>query len=269
MSKEIKIVLSGAGLLYPLHAGALHYLTDMGYQITHITGVSGGAIIAGAVASGYNPGPELNRMVLEMLPSENKLIDYSWKPWCDWGFVKGDLVEAAMEKLFVPCMCDTLIPTTIGTVNIDAPGNWSPQHMMYNTSSTPNVSLAKAVRASISIPFIFRPVKINGHRHIDGGVASSFPLDIYGTGEDVVGFQIRPMSAPLKPTTLRGYASCVLDIMLDALSQEHIEDAMYARTALLKHDGGSLNFKMTREEAQTLLNEGYAQAKAAFENNLP
>jgi len=266
MSKKIKVVLSGAGLLYPLHAGAVAYLMENGYEIEHITGVSGGAIIAALVAVGYDHR-EIKELVLDLLPGPNKLLDFSWKPWWDWGLIKGERIEAAMRETFVDMkMADTKIPANIATVNLDHVGNWGVHHMIYSPEHTPEMDLAKAVRASISIPFVFRPVRINGHRHIDGGVAASFPLDIYGTGEDVIGFQIRPWSAPAKPASLFDYATDVISIMMDALSREHIEDAIFARMIQLDHKGGALNFQMNREEALDLFNAGYAQAKKALES---
>lgn len=264
---KLKIVLSGAGLLYPLHAGALWYLADQGYQIEHITGVSGGAIIAAAVASGYSPGPQLNDMLLDMLPGPKKLVDWSWKPWCDWGLIKGDRIKHAMQQVFVATLGDAYIPCNIGTVNLDGAGNYGPNHMVYSTEGTPHVNMADAVRASISIPFVFRPARIKGERHIDGGVASNFPLDIYGLGEGVFGFQIRPLAAPQPPETLKDYAMSVVDIMMGAIAREHIEDAVHARMVGLKAGSGSLNFNMNREEAEALIESGYNQAKRAFEGS--
>lgn len=260
--KTIKVVLSGAGLLYPLHAGALHYLADAGYTIEHITGVSGGAIVAACVASGYAPGEQLNDLLLDTLPGP--LVDWSWKPWCDWGLIKGEKALRAMREVMVPRLGQAEVPCNIGTVNLDAPSEQGGRHVIYSTEHTPEVGLAEAVRASISLPFIFRPSRINGQRHIDGGVASNFPLDIYGTGEDVLGFQIRPLAAPSAPTTFREYAVTVLDIMMDSIAREHIDDAMFARTVSLRGQG-ALNFDMTHVEARELLRAGYKQAQQALE----
>ena len=41
-----------------------------------------------------------------------------------------------------------------------------------------NDSLAKAIRASISIPGVYRPVEIGGLQLIDGGLMNNLPVDV-------------------------------------------------------------------------------------------
>ena len=40
----------------------------------------------------------------------------------------------------------------------------------------PDLSLYKAIRMSISIPFYFTPVEYNGNLYVDGGCVDDFPL---------------------------------------------------------------------------------------------
>ena len=48
-------------------------------------------------------------------------------------------------------------------------------------------SLSQAVRASISIPGLLRPVRLNGHTYIDGGTVEELPIDVLRrNGADVV-----------------------------------------------------------------------------------
>jgi hypothetical protein len=51
--------------------------------------------------------------------------------------------------------------------------------------------------------------------------------------------------------------------MMDAISREHIEDAMFARMVNLRAEG-SLDFNMTRETANELILKGYHQARVAL-----
>jgi NTE family protein len=38
--------------------------------------------------------------------------------------------------------------------------------------------LAQAVRASMSYPFYFKPIRVNGHLMMDGGLYNNFPSDV-------------------------------------------------------------------------------------------
>ena len=63
------------------------------------------------------------------------------------------------------------------------------------------VSLGRAVAASCAIPAVFRPVRIGGHRYIDGGAHSPTNADVLvGSGVDVA-IVLSPMSA--QQTALR------------------------------------------------------------------
>jgi NTE family protein len=50
---------------------------------------------------------------------------------------------------------------------------------VFNAHCTPDLAIWRAVRASISIPLIFEPVRINDEYFVDGGLALNFPIDLY------------------------------------------------------------------------------------------
>ena len=56
--------------------------------------------------------------------------------------------------------------------------------------------LFTAIRASISIPSMFRPVKWHGHTLVDGGLVNTFPLGLVQRREDdiLVGFTSAPFA---------------------------------------------------------------------------
>lgn len=262
--KSLKLVLSGSGTLYPLHVGALNCLIDHGYDITHVTGVSGGAIVASAFASGYK-GKDLENLVLDTLPAPNNLVDITFCPLVRWGVIKGNKIEKEMRKHFKPSFAETEIPLKVFAVNIDFEGNYGdPLYTVFGTEETPDQDIAEAVRASIAIPYVFTPKVIKGHRYIDGGVASNFPLSIYGEGEGVLGFHVRGETSYAKPTNVASYAMTLVRIMMESINREHIESAQFARTVVLKSDAEGLNTRMTKEEAQALIEEGYNQTEKAL-----
>ena len=50
----------------------------------------------------------------------------------------------------------------------------------FSYSNTPNVPLAKAVRASMSVPLFFTAVEIDDHLFVDGGATFDYPLLAFG-----------------------------------------------------------------------------------------
>jgi NTE family protein len=256
VKKPIKVVLSGSGLLYPLHAGAIHRIQE-DHDIQAIAGVSGGAIIGSLFASGLS-SDQIREIVLETAPGDNlALLDLSWFPPASWGLLKGNKFLEVFRKHLPPTFAETEIPLTVGTVNID-----QRRSVLFSSEGTPNAEPALAVRASMGFPFAFAPVKIDGERYIDGGVAASFPLDVFGTGENVLGVkivnEIPPEDTPLK--SLLDYGFAVIGTMMSAIDKEHIEDALFARFIRVSTSQSSSNLFMTRANAETMFNEGYVAA---------
>ena len=260
MKKTLKVVLSGSGLLYPLHAGAMHRISET-HEIEAICGVSGGSIVGAMYASGWDPR-EVKQIIMETLPGENlRLIDPSLAPWWSWGLIKGNKFLQAFKDFYPERIGDVKIPLKVGAVNIDRR-----EHRLFCSESDPEANLPLAVRASMCFPGAFVPVKIDGDRYVDGGVAGSFPLDVYGQGEDVLGLKVvtkfdRNTS---KPRTLADYIFATVDTMRSSLDREHMDDALHARFIRLNTDSSAFNLLMKQWEAEKLYEEGYQAADAWF-----
>lgn len=253
----MRIVLSGSGTLYPLHAGALWALSDLGISIDEIAAVSGGSIIAALVGSGYKPGPDLNE-VLENYRPEYGLWDLSWNPFKSWGLIKGDRIYKKLQEILVSNLTETNIPLHIIAVNIDSAETYvGDRFTVFSRDSHPDIALADMVRASISIPGAFVPHKIRGQRYIDGGVANNYPLDLFGTGEDVIGVKVRSGGPSLPPTSFKDYPGTILNLMMESIDAHHIQEAVFAKTVLLDVPQGSIDLKMTKDELRKLIDVGY------------
>lgn len=62
------------------------------------------------------------------------------------------------------------------------------EYLSYKTY--PNLEVIQALRMSISLPFIFTPVKMNDSLYIDGGCSNNFPINIFKKQEKVLGIYI-------------------------------------------------------------------------------
>jgi NTE family protein len=50
---------------------------------------------------------------------------------------------------------------------------------IFSIDTTPDISVFKACSASIAIPLLYQPVKINGYYYLDGGLTNNLPIDIF------------------------------------------------------------------------------------------
>lgn len=79
---------------------------------------------------------------------------------------------------------------------------------VFSSELTPDVKLWEAVRASTSIPFFFKPFKLDGGLFVDGALLSNFPAWVFDyerkefQSATTVGFRLRePTPQPREPAT--------------------------------------------------------------------
>ncbi len=174
--KKLKIGLAlGSGSAKGLaHIGVIKALVENNIPIDFIAGSSIGALV-GAYYAIYKDVDKMEKIAL----STNWRTALSlFDPSLSGGFVKGSKVENLIKNWFNGYNFDDLkIPlTTVATDLI------SGQEVDIN-----NGDIIKAVRASISIPFVFKPIKYNGYLLADGGLSNPLPDNIVRKmGADIV-----------------------------------------------------------------------------------
>jgi len=260
MTKKIKLVLSGSGTRYPVFAGAIKKLLHRGYEIEEVCGTSGGAIVAAALGARYNPAmpyksvEDLMALLNKSLPAP--LLDPNWFPYGTKGIFKGNKLLKEFTKLFPAGFGSTKIPINIVTFNLN-----TGKHVIWNENSG-DISLPLCVRASMSLPLVFNPVKIKNDLHIDGGVTANFPLDVFGDGKDVIGLRFKPSNAKNKKIKNKiDLINATVDGMMETAMAEHMEDALHARTCYLHTDHGGLNLLMDKSDVEEQVKEGYESMK--------
>ncbi len=93
-----------------------------------------------------------------------------------------------------------------------------------SASSFPTLKLVDALRASMSLPFFYKPFRcpVNGHLWIDGGLRAAFPWNVLPPGKhkDALGFAFeRPWIQG--PSTLTQYLFSMMHFEDPKLIQEH------------------------------------------------
>jgi len=173
-SKQAKIALVlGAGAARGFaHIGVLKVMEANKVPIHMIIGTSAGSFVGSLYAYGYNAF-QLQKMALSI--EKGDVIDYTIP---DNGFIKGDKLEEYLNNIFKSTPIEKF-RTPFYAIATNLP---SGQEVVFGQGNA-----GKAVRASCSIPGIFRPAKIADKMYIDGGVVSPVAVDVARRyGADVV-----------------------------------------------------------------------------------
>ena len=163
---KVGVALSGGAAKGLAHIGVLKALEEAGIKIDYIAGSSMGALIGAAYASGI-PIDTLEKIA----------IDTDWKTAAKLfipglstsGLVDGKRVKQFLSTLYGDKNIEDLPIPFVATATDISNGKL----FIINRGS-----LLEAVRASISIPIVFTPVKHKNIFLVDGGLVNPVPIDV-------------------------------------------------------------------------------------------
>jgi NTE family protein len=200
-AQKLGLVLSGGGAKGLAHIGVIRALEENEIPIDYVVGTSIGAIVAGLYACGYSPDemiaefksqrfgnyyrgriPEEHFYYFKTMPPDAAMLNISvinrdsamalvlptnliaTQPM-DFGIMEYFSKYSAgasndFDNLFVPFRC--------GAADI--------HNNRYNVFDKGDLGMA--VRASMTFPFYFKPVEIDGVLYFDGGIYNNFPHDV-------------------------------------------------------------------------------------------
>ncbi len=163
--KKIGLALGSGSARGWAHIGVIRALTEAGIHIDCIAGTSIGALVGAVYASGK----------IDAL--EDVVVQFDWKQIAYFfdvvlpksglidgkkvsGFIRSHVKEINIEELSVP-FCAVSTDMNTGKQVAIRKGD-----------------IIEAVRASISVPGIFTPVKKNGSILVDGGLVNPVPVSV-------------------------------------------------------------------------------------------
>ena len=160
---RLGLALGGGGALGAAHVGVLQVLAERGIAPSIVVGTSAGSLMGAAYAIGIDPY-ELERMVLGV-------------SWGDFGTLSmtpgfGVLDTAGLRDTVDRVGGDRLIedlPVRYAAVATDL--------LSEEVVLLDHGSIVDAMRASIAVPGLFRPAKLEGHLLVDGGLLQNLPLE--------------------------------------------------------------------------------------------
>ncbi len=182
--KNVALALASGGPRGFAYIGAIEELQARGYTITSVAGASAGSLVGGIFAAGglqpfkewlFSLDPVKVMALMDVSVSKNFLV-------------KGERVIKEI-KSFVPDVNIEDLPIPFTAVATDL---YTGEEVIFRKGP-----LFSAIRASISIPSMFKPVKWKGRTLVDGGMVNTFPLNrVQRTpGDILVGFNVNQIDA--------------------------------------------------------------------------
>jgi len=158
---RIALALGGGAAKGFAHIGVIKVLENAGIKADIVTGTSAGALVGSLYASGLS-GFQLQQKAVQL--DETNLADFSLS---SNGVIKGEALADYVNRQVGNRPIEKLAkPFAAVATDFD-----NGTRMVFRTGNT-----GQAVRASASIPNVFQPVTIAGHRYVDGGLTSPVPV---------------------------------------------------------------------------------------------
>jgi NTE family protein len=302
---QADLVFEGGGVKGIGLAGAFLSLSEHGYQPQCVAGTSAGAIMASLVAAGYT-GTELKGIVLDK--EKMDFTKFEDPTFLDHFGALGDaaqfLASGGMHsgKYFLEWITKLLAAkgvTKFGDLRTQDESDPKRQYRLQVIASDlssrsmlvlpqnardigcdpDQLSVAEAVRMSMSIPVFFNPVKVDGHQIVDGGLLSNFPIWLFdcpeGTPPGFPTFGLllvapdqkeplipEPPGAKVPPINSRiDFLKAIAETMMEAHDRFYVEQANYARTIPIPTLGvRTTEFDIPEDKAQALFKSGHDAA---------
>ena len=199
-AQKVGLVFSGGGAKGLAHIGTLKALEENNIPIDYITGTSMGAVVGAMYAAGYSP-EQIEKVALstdfQNWVSGRYQSDYSFyfqKSTPSPSVLTAKMaIDTSLRLSFRPNLIND-IPLNFALLELfsqassAAKDNFDNLFVPYRCMASDILSqksitvgkgsLAEAVRASMTVPLIYRPIKLDDKFVFDGGIYNNFPADV-------------------------------------------------------------------------------------------
>ena len=275
---KIGVALEGGGALGLAHIGVLQWFEDHHIPIDYIAGTSMGGLVGGLYATGKTP-KELQEIVEQQnwdiiiggqapyqdLSFRRKEDDRDYPTFLQIGLKKGFSLPAGLnagQQISLLIDRATLpyanlksfddLPTPYRCVATDLV---SGKEIIFKDGSLP-----QAMRATISIPGLFNPVRRDNQVLVDGGLVGNLPTDVVRSmGAEVV-IAIHLEVSPVKPEEIQSLFS-VLGRSVDLIVRENEIRGLSAADLVVNVDLHVYN-SLEYQKSQAIIAAGRQAAEA-------
>lgn len=232
--------MSGGTAKSVTHVGVIKALVEAGIPISYVAGTSGGSIVGSMFASGM-PISTMEAVATNM--SWRKLVSIRLTRL---GFISSQRIEDFVretignlhfEDLAVPC---GVVATNLVTGD----------RKVFRSGP-----VARAVRASCSIPQIYLPVEIDGEFYVDGGLSQYLPVET--ALEMGAEFILASHLAPVDPTYRRPQNILQLVVQITGLMARKNFPISVAKSHFVVHPNVDAYSSFDFEHAAEMIEIGY------------
>ena len=241
---RVALVLSGGGARGFAHIGVLKVLQELHVPIDMVVGTSMGGVVGGAYAAGASVA-ELEKMVRdtnwervvadrpprEELAFRRREEDLLLSSRIEFGVSRDGISTppAAASNAALEVALGRLLPAGMR----DRPANALPLPFRSVASDLVNGELVELVdtplflsmRASLAVPGVFSPVRVNNRLVVDGGLVRNLPVDMArAMGADII-IAVN-VGTPLAPEKELGSAIGVAQQMLQILTEQNVQRSL-------------------------------------------
>lgn len=315
--RTVDLVLEGGGVKGIALVGAATALVERGYTFARIGGSSAGAIVGSIMAAMQQAGEPFGRVDDIM-----RTVDYSrfldrrtpatWLRWWPrgadaWGvlFHLGAHPGRYLEQWLRGVLGDLGV-RTFGDLRFDDPGtaladgqsyrlvitasDLSRQRVMYlpwdlaaHGHDPDRFSVARAVRASAGIPFLFEPVRLKSPfgtlTLADGSLLRSYPIEVFDRRDGLpsrwptVGIRLSsPAGERSRAKPVTGPLSLLTNLIfttVDSTQVRHVTDPADVDRSIFARPKGVrwTDFDLTRQQQQALYDAGHHAAERWLQRN--
>ncbi|MDR2954050.1 MAG: patatin-like phospholipase family protein [Prevotella sp.] len=246
---HLGIALSGGGAKGFAHLGVLQALNERGLFPEVISGTSAGAFAGVLYADGHTPS--------EILEFFKKKVFREFAEFTipHGGFFKSDGFRSFLRKNLRARTFESLkIPLHVIATDIE-----HGESKVFSSGS-----LINAVIASCSVPIIFRPVEINEHYYVDGGLFKNFPVStIRRESHKIIGVNVSPITKAEFRSSIKYIAERSFHYMSgsNTLLDRNLCDYLIESTSLSKYSMFDL------EHVEEIYQAGYDLTVDFFNDN--
>lgn len=198
--QKVAVVLSGGGAKGVTHIGVLRALEESGIPIDYIAGTSMGAIIGGLYASGYSPDQmeqlihsnEFNQWLSGKLDLQYTYFFRQGQPdpsWLSFKFRYDSVLQTKLPtNIISPVRMDFAFLELYSEASSVAGYDFNKLMVPFRCVAADvrnnkayimkKGDLGSAIRASMTFPFYFKPIRVDGLLLFDGGMYNNFPSDV-------------------------------------------------------------------------------------------
>jgi NTE family protein len=235
---KIGVALEGGGALGLAHIGVLQWFEDHHIPIDYIAGTSMGGLVGGLYATGKSP-EELRKLVEQqdwdtIIGGRAQYQDLSYRRKEDLRAYPNSLVVGLKDGLTLPAGLNAGQQISLlidrETLPYSRLSSFDQLPVPFRCVATDLISgkevvfrdgsLAKAMRATMSIPGLFSPIRDGKKVYVDGELLENLPTDVVRKmGADIV-IAVHLETAPVKPEDIQSLFS-VLGRSVDVVVREN------------------------------------------------